>query len=52
MIKVTVPYMEKQIKEAVYGTGLSMKEQHQYIRHSNEVVNNARSFGLKGMMIL
>ena len=33
MIKVT-PYTEKQMKEAISGAGLSLKEQHQYVRHS------------------
>ena len=33
VIKVT-PYTEKQMKEAVSGAELSMKEQYQYIRHS------------------
>ena len=56
----TTPYTEKQMKETVSGAGLSMKEQHQYIRHSNELVNDVddytindtRSFGSKEMVIL
>lgn len=34
------PFTEKQMKEAVYCAGLRTKEQHQYTRHSNKVVDD------------
>ena len=43
VIKVT-PYTEKQMKEAVSDAELGMREQHQYIRHSNEVVNDVDDY--------